>query len=202
MNRPGTWPSWRPHPGAEDPSRAGMSQLAACEAGLTGDPGCRVQPAQVYRDARLDPGSPERDPGLAAAVAREQPGPANTSKRRNRPRRHPGPGPMPNPSSRPDHDGRARARAGPVRPRRGPAGHERPEPVNRRNDTPREEGEKDMTGNETGNRQVTVTRYYGLHCTPEMALAELDADRAAAAGPQRRALPAAAEAQAEPEAEA
>ena len=70
------WPAWQPQPGTEDPSRGGMSQLAAYEAGLTDDPGCWIQPAQVYWSPRLDPGSPEYDPEFVAQVAWEEPSPA------------------------------------------------------------------------------------------------------------------------------
>jgi hypothetical protein len=75
MNQPQTWPKWQPQPGAEDPSRGGMSQLAAYEAGLTDDPGCWIQPVEVYWSPRLDPSSPEYDPEFAAQVAWEEPGP-------------------------------------------------------------------------------------------------------------------------------
>ena len=75
MNRPETRPSWQPQPNAEDPSRGGMSQLAAYEAGLTHDPGCWVQPVEVYWSPRLDPSSPEYDPGFADQVAWEEPSP-------------------------------------------------------------------------------------------------------------------------------
>jgi len=76
MNRPETWPSWRPQPGELDLSRGGMSQLAAYEAGLTDDPGCWVQPVEVYWSPRLDPRSPEYDPEFVAQVAWEEPSPA------------------------------------------------------------------------------------------------------------------------------
>jgi hypothetical protein len=52
-----------------------MSQLGAYEAGLTDDPGCWVQPIQVYWSPRLDPRSPEYDPEFAAQVEWEEPGP-------------------------------------------------------------------------------------------------------------------------------
>ena len=75
MNRPRTWPSWQPQPGAGDPGQGGMSQLAAYEAGLTDDPGCWVQPVQVYWSPRLDPSRPEYDPEYVARVEWEEPGP-------------------------------------------------------------------------------------------------------------------------------
>ena len=75
MSRPETWPSWRPPPGAEQPGNGGMSQLAAYDAGLTDNPGCWVQPIQVYWAPKLDPASPEYDPQLAAEVAWEEPRP-------------------------------------------------------------------------------------------------------------------------------
>jgi hypothetical protein len=74
MSNPETWPSWQPQPGAESPGNGGMSQLAAYDAGLTDDPGCWVQPIQVYWTPKLDPASPEYDPGLAAEVAWEERG--------------------------------------------------------------------------------------------------------------------------------
>jgi hypothetical protein len=76
VNRPETWPEWQPQPGTEDPSQGGMSQLAAYDAGLTDDPGCWIQPVEVYQDPRMDPRSPDYDPGYAAMVAWEQPSPA------------------------------------------------------------------------------------------------------------------------------
>ncbi len=74
MSSPETWPSWQPQPGAESPGNGGMSQLAAYDAGLTDDPGCWVQPIRVYWTPKLDPASPEYDPGLAAEVAWEERG--------------------------------------------------------------------------------------------------------------------------------
>jgi len=69
------WPSWQPPPGAEDPDRGdGMSQLGAYEAGLTDDPGCWVQPIEVYWSPRLDPRSPEYDPEFVVQVEWEEPG--------------------------------------------------------------------------------------------------------------------------------
>jgi hypothetical protein len=76
MSWPETWPTWQPQPGPEDPGRGGMSQLAAYEAGLTDNPGCWVQPIEVYWSPRLDPRSPEYDPDFAAAAAWEEPSPA------------------------------------------------------------------------------------------------------------------------------
>ncbi len=70
------WPSWQPPPGAEDPDRGGgMSQLGAYGAGLTDDPGCWVQPIEVYWSPRLDPRSPEYDPEFVAQAEWEEPGP-------------------------------------------------------------------------------------------------------------------------------
>jgi hypothetical protein len=76
VNHPETWPAWQPQTGTEDPSQGGMSQLAAYDAGLTDDPGCWIQPIEVYQDPRLDPSSVEYDPEYAAKVAWEQPSPA------------------------------------------------------------------------------------------------------------------------------
>jgi hypothetical protein len=70
---PPAWPPWQPQPGAEDPSQGGMTQIAAYDAGLTDDPGCWVQPIQVYWSPRLDPASPEYDPQFADQVAWEEP---------------------------------------------------------------------------------------------------------------------------------
>lgn len=77
MSHPETWPSWQPPSSGVDLSRGGMSQLAAYEAGLTGDPGCWIQPIEVYWSPRLNPRSPEYDPAFADAVAWEEPGPAD-----------------------------------------------------------------------------------------------------------------------------
>jgi hypothetical protein len=74
-----SWPeigsSWQPPPGADSPDRGGMTQLRAYDAGLTGDPGCWVQPIKVYWSPLLDPGSPEYDPEFVAQVEWEEPGP-------------------------------------------------------------------------------------------------------------------------------
>jgi hypothetical protein len=59
----------RPGPGR------GMSQFGAYDAGLTGDPGCWVQPIEVYWIPHLDPRSPEYDLEFADRVAWEEPGP-------------------------------------------------------------------------------------------------------------------------------
>jgi hypothetical protein len=94
VSAPGTWPSWQPRPEAGDPGRGGMSQLAAYDAGLTGDPGCWTQKIQVYWSPRLDPASPEYDPQFADQVAWEQPSPAE---QRALDARQPQPGPPPEP---------------------------------------------------------------------------------------------------------
>lgn len=52
-----------------------MSQLGAYEAGLTDDPGCWVQPIEVYWSPRLDPRSPEYDPEFVVQAEWEEPGP-------------------------------------------------------------------------------------------------------------------------------
>jgi hypothetical protein len=52
-----------------------MSQLGAYDAGLTDDPGCWVQPIEVYWSSRLDPRSADYDPDFAARVEWEEPGP-------------------------------------------------------------------------------------------------------------------------------
>jgi hypothetical protein len=75
------WPSWQPPPDADDPDRdGGMSQLGAYEAGLTDDPGCWVQPVEVYWSPRLDPGarnttrsSPPGSSGRSVAQTRDGP---------------------------------------------------------------------------------------------------------------------------------
>lgn len=72
MSRPEIWPSWQPPPDADSPDRGGMTQLRAYEAGLTDDPGCWVQPIEVYWSPRLDPRSPEYDPDFAAQVEWER----------------------------------------------------------------------------------------------------------------------------------
>jgi hypothetical protein len=70
------WPQWQPPHDADAPDRdGGMSQLGAYEAGLTDEPGCWVQPVEVYWSPRLDPRSPEYDPEFAAQVEWEERGP-------------------------------------------------------------------------------------------------------------------------------
>jgi hypothetical protein len=61
-------PSRQPETGTESPDREGISQLRAYDAGLTGDPGCWVQPIEVYWSPRLDPRSPEYDPEFVDRV--------------------------------------------------------------------------------------------------------------------------------------
>jgi hypothetical protein len=78
MNWRDNWPPWQP-PDAEDPDRGGMSQPGAYEAGLTDDPGCWVQPVEVYWSPRLDPRIPEYDPEFVAQVEWEEPGEVTAS---------------------------------------------------------------------------------------------------------------------------
>jgi hypothetical protein len=104
VNQPETWPSGQPQPGTEDPSQGGMSQLAGYEAGLTDDPGCWVQPVQVYWSPRLDPGSPEYDPEYVARVEWEEPNPAETRAQAEAPQPDAGPQPGPEPDKSPEPD--------------------------------------------------------------------------------------------------
>jgi hypothetical protein len=97
MNRPETWPSWQPQPGPKDPSQGGMSQLAAYEAGLTDDPGCWIQPIEVYQSPRMDPSSVEYDPEYVAKVEWEEPSPAEYRAMAEAPPPEPGPDPGPDP---------------------------------------------------------------------------------------------------------
>ncbi|HVT67214.1 MAG TPA: hypothetical protein VHF26_05660 [Trebonia sp.] len=92
-----TWTAWQPPPEAEDPSHGGMTQLAAYHAGLTDDPGCWARKLELYWDPRLDPGSPEYDPQLAAEVAWEEPSPAEAQAldAQHQPDTQPQPGPEP-----------------------------------------------------------------------------------------------------------
>lgn len=94
MSSPETWPSWQPH--AEDPSQGGMSQIAAYDAGLTGDPGCWTQKIEVYQDARLDP------PEFVDRVAWEEPSPAEYQAMAEAPPPQPGPDPGPDPGYEPE----------------------------------------------------------------------------------------------------
>ena len=91
MNQPRTRTAWQPQPGAGDPGRGGMSQLAAYDAGLTENPGCWIQPVRLYPDPRLDPASPDYDPDLADQVAWEERGAAQYQDEAQSPRAGTGP---------------------------------------------------------------------------------------------------------------
>jgi hypothetical protein len=102
VNRPETWPEWQPQPGTENPGHGGMSQLAAYDAGLTDDPGCWIQPIEVYQDPRMDPRSPEYDPEYVAMVAWEEPSPAEYRAMAESPPPPPRPQAGPDPGAEPE----------------------------------------------------------------------------------------------------
>ncbi|HEY3941400.1 MAG TPA: hypothetical protein VGL60_02850 [Acidimicrobiales bacterium] len=79
-----------------------MSQLGAYDAGLTGDPGCWTQPIEIYQDPRMDPSSPEYDPGYAAMVEWEEPSPAEYRAMAEEPPPPPRPQAGPDPDAEPE----------------------------------------------------------------------------------------------------
>jgi hypothetical protein len=82
-----------------------MTQIAAYDAGLTDDPGCWIQKIDLL-DPRLNPDSPEYDPGYAAEAAWEEPSPAEqlTMDQARQAEPEPQAGPEHDPWLEPEHD--------------------------------------------------------------------------------------------------